>query len=1148
MLCPRCEFDNPEAMVYCGRCGEQLDAHHASVSHSRCQRCGFENPPSFLFCGACGSPLEESPTFPLQPADVHVEPPPQPPSERRRVTILFADVMGFTAMSEKLDPEEVFRLMNRCFSELGKVIARHEGTIDKFIGDCVMALFGAPIAHENDPERAVRAALEMQVALSEFAARLREQTGTNLQMRVGLNSGLVVAGVVGSEQKQQYTVMGDAVNLASRIETTARPNSVLVSETVYRQTLRLFQYQAWEPIRVKGKEQPVSVYEVTGEKPAAGAFGYGGDRSTFVGRDAELQIMRDALSRSTDATRAVMSVVGQSGIGKSRLLEEFAKIIHNHGLVCLRSGCPFGESRNAYRTWRILLSQLCGIKEGDDHSQQKAAISETLAEIEPGLQESLPYLADVFGLPRPEGTDAQAAKRATQHAVRTVMSALARKRGLVVIVDDVQWMEPLSLEIMDTLTADLDSERFLLVTAYRPEFTPSWAAREGSITLNLKGLSDTECEKMAAALLGAEPQSLPILRSLIVERAAGFPLFVEELVRSLVDTGWLVSEDGQWKETHDPHHVQLPETLEAIVTARIDLLRPPVKHALQCAAVIGKSFPVEVLRAVAGLHVDFAPSVAQLETAEFIEELTPQPSWEYGFRQSIIQDVAYQMLLIELRHQYHEAVASTIEALSGARLEDQYEKLAYHYSRSDNVVKAVDSLILSGAKALRLFATSNARSFFTEALETLDRLPVEARAERRRDAHRCYEALGDVATLTGEYVEARSRYHQVLDELSLTCKGSLDGSLRVHIAALKRKIGDVYMRESEAAEALRWLRDGLAEVEEGRSAGAQGEVAKIWSELAGVSFRLGDYTEAADQASRGLAQAERVNSPKEISDCCLVLGVVQHSSGDYDSAGDLLRRSLTIREELGDLVGIASALNNLGNLSSDGGRYQEADEFFRRSVEMRERMGHTEGMSAGLVNRGNVACNLGRFREAEAHYRQALALAHRIGNNYTATFALVNLGRVQLARGEVAEARETLNTAAIESGRLGLQDLLSLTHASLSSVDLLAGNPEGAETNAVVALEIANPMGSKFHQAIALRSHGAALAAMGRREPSVLDLQESLRLFEDMNAELEVGRTCEDLARAMQDEADALNYRNRAREIFERLHAEGDLERLSRAC
>lgn len=1108
---------------------------------------------------------------PLPPRDAESRPSetiPRPShpthGERRRVTVLFADVMGFTAMSEKLDPEDVFHTMNRCFDRLGRVITRYEGTIDKFIGDCVMALFGAPIAHENDPERAVRAALEMQQELTAFSLELQEQTQLTVRMRIGINSGMVIAGGVGSDDSRQYTVMGDAVNLANRIESAARPGGVLVSESVYRQTNRYFQFEAWEPIRVKGKEQPVAVYEVASAKRKVAGGDVGRQRSVFVGRDLEVRVLREALGQLESGCGGIVNIVGEAGIGKSRLLEEFIAGLEDSGAFSLSALCHPNENSIAYQTWRNLLSQLCGIESADSEERRNDKVSESLSAIAPGLTEWVPRLADILGLaasagaePEDAGRDTMTAKRVTQQAVRNVVVSLANKHGLILVIDDLQWADPLSQELLALLISDLPTSRILLLTARRPGTASQWLQEAESADLQLPPLTEEESTQMLSVLLGAShiPDKLG---EMVVERSSGNPLFIEELLRALVESDALKKDEGQWQVTEDVQRLQLPETLEAVVTSRIDRLSPGAKQALTCAAVVGRNFSIGVLREVARLNDDFLPVLSELEQGEFIEEISPAPNWEYRFQQAIFQEVAYQMLLLERRRQYHDTVGKALEGLHRDHLEDQYESLAFHYGRSDNRLKAFDYSLRAGDKAMRLFSTADARNFLAEALGSFGELSPAEREEWSAEELRCHQLLGDVATLTGDYPDALREYRHVLEVLYArpTTREPLESSPAnalpaapasdIQAASLKRRIGNVYSRQAEFAESVRWLREALSLVSDEESHAHRHEAARIWGELASVSLRMGRYPEATDQASQGLHLAEQVEGRKVISDCCLILGVIRHGEGDYAAAENFLHRSLQIREELGDLVGIASALNNLGNLCSDRGGYEEAEEFFRRSFEMRAKIGHTEGMSATLVNRGNVAFNLGRYDGASQHYQQALALAERIGNAHTVAIARLNLGRTQLCQRDKKKALATLSTALEDAERHGFQDVLALFHAELAVVWIMEGDARAGEEHGSRSREIAEEIGSNYHRAFAARSLGTVCMGLRQPERAIAYLQESLQLFEAMNADHEVARTCIELIKVEQGSTRQA-LRDRAKIILERLQAAGDLQQLAAA-
>ncbi|MEW6752452.1 MAG: adenylate/guanylate cyclase domain-containing protein [Candidatus Latescibacterota bacterium] len=1129
MTCPQCRAEVPAGFRFCGNCGARLDA--PEVQPLRCAGCGFANPPGLQFCGHCGARLAGRQV----PAPAAGQPAPLAPAdaERRRVTVLFADVSGFTAMSEKLDPEAVFHVMNRCFERLGEPIARHEGTVDKYIGDCVMALFGAPVAHENDPERAVRAGLEMQQALRAFQAEAQEQTGATLRMRIGVNAGRVIAGEVGSEHKRQYTVMGDAVNLANRLESAAQPDTVLVSESVYRQTNRLFQYRAGQQIRVKGKAEPVLAFEVVGGKPDANGGGVGRPRTPCVGREAELALLQEALSSAQGGRGMVLDLSGASGIGKSRLLEELADMALEHQIGVLPAACRDSDAAVAYLPWRALLGRLCGIGEEDLQTSRRTKATEALTAVDPSLAEWLPYLSDVLGVSAEHDVVAAERKQSTQLAVCAVLRAVTRQQPLALVVDGAHWCDPLSAELLALVAAETVDLPLLVVTAHRSGFDPPWARLPHARQLVLGPLNEDSCAQLLACLL-ATPSVPPELVKLAAERGGGSPFFVEEMVGSLVEREVLVRQDGRWRLTRAVDQIELPESLEAVVTARIDRLSPAAKHALQCAAVIGRRFPVPLLEEVAGLEGQVESALSLLEGEDFVEEVQPPPQWECAFRQGLTHEVAYEMVLVQHRRTWHERIAQALEEVHADRLEEQCEILAYHYARSDNRRKAVEFLTRAGDKSLRVFALEAAEAFCRQAVETVGQLadPEECAEE----AWRCQDGLADIATLRGDYDAAFAGYRALL-------AGPAPALPAARVACIRRKIGDVHARRGELPQAVEALQAALQTLAQTTDAAARQEEAAVWRELAAVSIRSGKVAEALEQAQRGLRLAEAIGSQRVIADCCLVLGVCCQTTGDHAAAEAYFRRSLRLREAAGNRVGIASALNNLGNLAADRGRYLEADEHYRRSFEMRQKMAHRQGMSAALVNRGNVAYNLGRYADAQEHYSGALELAQGTGDTRTAATARLDLGRVLLAVGQAEQAEEPLGAALEEAEERGFTDIAVLAHALLAET-LAQRQRTDAVEHARGAVRLAQELGGRFHQAMAVRALGVTLACGQEAEEGEGHLRAALAAFEELGAEHEAGRTLVLLAERMAAPEERRLALARAAAVFQRLQAAGDLERL----
>jgi class 3 adenylate cyclase/tetratricopeptide (TPR) repeat protein len=1071
--------------------------HHPQriLNMMTCPKCRFENPTGMKFCGNCGAQLPQAA---------------REGGERRRVTILFADVSGFTSMSEKLDPEEIYLLMNRCYERMGQVLEQHGGTIDKFIGDCIMALFGAPVAHENDPERAVRASLAMQEELRRFNRELQDDSEPAVQMRIGINMGAVIAGAMGSDQQRQYTVMGDAVNVASRLQTLAEPGGILVAASVQEQTCRQFKYKEHGAVQLKGKEKPVTVYELIEPFESAPTP----TTSALVGRGHEISQLTGTLERLLQGEGNIIHITGDLGMGKSRLLSELAILARKWGVRCLQTGCHVGENHISYQVVRSLLMQLCDLMPGVPAKELRKRLEERLNEYETELDELTPFLYATLGVPVTLSIEGETAQRMAARAVARFLQSASRSTPLICLLDDLQWIDLPSRDAIAELNSHLQTMPMLMVCAFRPdECQPPWKPDK---EIPLRPLTPNQIIELALGLLPSGKLPQRILDK-IVERAGGNPFFAEEIVRGLVEVGALTETDGRWQLARDPLETELPAAVESAVTSRIDRLPPDARRVLQVASVVGHHFSVPLLKHVASMDEPLTPVLLSLESAAFLQSQETAGSLGYAFRQPLVREVAYHMLLQAKRRAYHEATAQGLETLFAGRLEDFYEQIAYHYAHSDNREKAIEYLIKAGRKAMSLFDTEEARACFESALREMEMLPPDEREQRAEEHLGCLEAAGDVSGLFGEYDRAMAYYEDALQKLTPEGECCNMESCECRRATLMRKIGTVFVSQARFAEASDWLEHAKQEAMAGTGPDSDRELAKIWAALAVVALRQGHYSKAAEDALKGRQLAEQVaGGTKEMGDCCLVQGVVQHYQGLREEAETNLRKSLRIREETGDLAGIASALNNLGNLLQDSRRFEDADEMYRRSYELREKMGHKEGMSAALINRANIAYHLGRLDEAKQQYEHAIAIAVEIGNHYVANGGRISAAHTQLKMGHIEGSQAMLKEARYETERLGMQDMLCLAEALTAEATLASGNMEAARQAAERALVLAEQIESKFHLAAAIRSQALVLAASGNPETGAQKLNRAIVLFEDAGFESEATEAREQLARLSQ--------------------------------
>ncbi|HEX6510617.1 MAG TPA: adenylate/guanylate cyclase domain-containing protein, partial [Chloroflexota bacterium] len=616
------------------------------------------------------------------------------------MTVLFADVVGSTSMGEQLDPEQITEIMNGAFALCNAAIARYGGTVARLLGDAVLAIFGAPIAHEDDAERAVLAGLAIQGSARKYERLIEESYGMQFRMRVGINTGLAVLGVVGDESRTEYTAMGDTTNVAARMQTAATPGTVLVSADTYHFIKPLFDVTPRGAMEVKGKSEPIATYEVAAPKAVPGKVrGLDGITSPLMGRDEELHALRASVEATRDGSGSFLAIIGEAGLGKSRLISEVQAWIGGlspRPLWLEGRAISYGQTL-AYFPWRQIVRRTIGASDVDSPDAAGEQLRRTCAEL--GLPESdAMFLESLLGVE----SDTTSASLATLSrlevmqgigsAMRAYLSALSGAAPTILVFDDLHWADEASLELLAALADLVTSRPIMLVGILRPDRrAPSWETLE-RIERNLDGrLSRVELEPLSAdssqALLGnlLFVEDLPeSVRSLILQKSEGNPFFLEEVIRSLIDSGHIVQESGHWRATQDIVDVAIPDTLLGLLTARIDRLPEVTKRVVQAAAVIGRSFAYDVLAAIFAHAPDAEridnpkPHLDTLAMEELVREWVRDPELEYIFKHALTQEAAYDLLLIRRRKEYHRRIGEVIEQLYPQRLDELAPLIAHH--------------------------------------------------------------------------------------------------------------------------------------------------------------------------------------------------------------------------------------------------------------------------------------------------------------------------------------------------------------------------------------------------------------------------------------------------------------------------------------
>jgi class 3 adenylate cyclase/predicted ATPase len=1078
--------------------------------------------------------------------------------ERRLVSVLFADVSGFTALSSQLDPEDVTALMNECFELLSARIRKHGGTIDKYIGDAIMALFGAPISHENDPERAVRAAIEMQEALQRFSQRLVRRVGLPLRMRIGINTGYVVAGAVGSSAKMDYTVMGDAVNVASRLEHHAAVDTILVSQSTYEATAHAVEYRALAPLQVKGKDEPLAVYEVVGLRRARGRVrGIAGLEMRLVGRDDELAALVAAAERAAAGQPQLVGITGEAGLGKSRMLYELRRALEARGLldrfVALKGrSLPYDEA-NAYGPVLEMLRACFGIDDAD-------AVEDVQAKVAEGAPDpaQAPYLLRLlvpsYQDERLRYLSAEQLQRETHAALLALIVARARQQPHILIFEDTHWIDSSSLAVLNALWERLVDEPVLILCPFRPDFQvpASWPGRPGFRRLDLQPLTPEQSRELIDGLL--QRTDLPDdVKALMVEKSGGNPYYVEELIKALIDAKIIVHDaDGVWRMTRQITDVDVPGGVQRVILARIDRLGEEAKRVLQQAAVIGRRFPRLLLEATSDA-ADIAQGLRELEERELIFPIDLAGGGEYSFKHVLTQEVAYQTLLVRRRRELHARVARGIETLYRQSIEQRLDALVYHCVQGELWPDALVYAQRAADRAKALFANKEALRYYDQALALVERLESawqrydEAPAEERGEP-----PAPDRATLAGMRLAL------------LLNRGAVHGLLANYDAAL-RDYGEVVAAAPEprmAAQAL-WS-TGEVQEKQGRydqalasyqralellddaDQATQPLRAKVLASLGFVYQRRGQGERARACGLQSLALVEGSDHLAELGQAYNLLGFVAYSASDWAQAIAYWQQAAALYERVGDTWQASRVYNNLAVAHFYKGEVRLATEYFRKNLEAMQKIGDVLILASSHLNLGNVYLAQGDSERAIEHYARALEMQERAGQLGGQVRCHISLGELQRERGDLAASLRHLETALRLATEIGATESLPQAYRQRAETKLRLDRAREALADGERALAAARETGKRLEEALALRALGRAHRLLKQPAEAENALGAAVTLLNELQMPRELGITLSDLAglfAATNRLAEAGETVARAIAVLEGAGAEQDLAR-----
>lgn len=1049
------------------------------ATKAQCASCGAGVRASDRFCSSCGTPIAAAQAAPLQPAAPAAEAPRTAPPEsaslqvpaasaralaeqRKVVTILFADLSGSTPLAEKLDPEDLRGILGRYFNTLARQIQRYEGTIDKYIGDAIMCVFGAPISHEDDAERAIRAALAMQGAIQRLNDDLEREHGVRLALRIGINTGEVVAGLLGGDVQRAYTVVGDAVNTAQRFESVAPLNEILVSETTRRLAIHSFDFEVLPPVTLKGKAQPVPAFRVLRARDEE----IPPEASALVGRQAELERLRAAIGEAFGGNGSCILVTGEAGVGKSRLVAEFKGGLAA-GIERLSGRCASYETNTPFALLADLIRGAFRMSETDDEATAGEALRAGFARYGDTLDDgSLLLLLEVLGYGERSTLEVGRKRSILTGILRTFLARAAERVTFVIAAEDLHWADLASVAVLAELARDVPTLPCLFITTARPGWVPPWEAQR----LELAPLGEADARLLIEEILDRRADEATVRT--VLERTGGNPFFIEELVRSMRDVG----------------PSELPPSVQEVIEARIERLPDGPGHALQSAAVIGVTFWYRVLERLLPEEPVFA-HVAELEQEAFVVTRAVRPELTYGFRQSLLRDVAYQTQLLSARRTTHGAVAGAIEALFGERLDEFVDLLAYHYDRSDDLGRALHWLVRAGDRARALHANEEALASYRAALRRA------ADGTGPLDSATILERIADVQRLVGDYAGAATSLADARGR-----SGETSGPT---VARLFRKLGTVLVLKGERAEAL----DALGAATAALGGAAHEELSNISIELARLHFRDGAFGEARPPLEEAVRIGEQLDAHDSVAEALKLLGSVAQNLGDLRAAEELAQRARAAYQRADDQVGVTNVRSNLAAIFRRTGRIDEAREEYIAVAALCRRSGDVWGLAIAENNTGEVLRTAGDPAEAAGHYEEALAIFERIGERVYAAAVRMNLGATRVEAGEPTRGKADLLEALRRMEALGGTKFLPSVHRDLAAAELALGDLEAASALAIQALALAGQAGARQTEAQVQRIQAEIALARGDRDMARRLLEESARCLESLGETAELQRT-----------------------------------------
>jgi class 3 adenylate cyclase/tetratricopeptide (TPR) repeat protein/DNA-directed RNA polymerase subunit RPC12/RpoP len=1016
MKCPKCQFDNREGIKFCEECGAKMEL--------KCPKCGAKILLGRKFCGECGhdlglpsKPIPKELSFEEKLAKIQRYLPKdltqkilaqrdRIEGERKQVTVMFCDMEGFTSLTEKLGSEEMYSVMDQVYEILIHKVHDYEGTVNELTGDGIMALFGAPIALEDAPQRAIRSALAIHREINKFSDQLKsEKKMPPIKMRIGIHTGPVIVGTLGNDLRVEFKAVGDTVNLASRMEGLADSGTTYVTEDTFKLTEGFFRFEALGEKKVKGKEEPIRVYQVIAPSTRRTKFDVSAERglTPFIGRERELELLLDGFQRAKLGKGQAFSIISEAGVGKSRLLYEFRKAVANEDVNFLEGKCLSYSRGAAYYPVIDILKSNFDIREGEGDQEIREKVKTGLKLIGADEASTLPYLLELLSV-KDSGIDKismspEAKKDRISEAIKRIVLKGSELRPLIIAFEDLHWIDKSSEDVVRSHLESIPGSKVLLIFTYRPEFVHTWGSKSYHNQLTLHRLSNRESLEMITYIL-ATKEVEKALEELILEKTEGVPFFIEEFIKSLKDLKIIEREDNTYRLSKDVHHLTIPSTIQDVIMARVDSLSERAKEVLQMGSVIEREFSYPLINRVTGfLEKELLSYLSILKDSELLYERGIYPQSNYIFKHALTREVVYNSILAKRKKKLHEEIGNALEELNKDSLGEHYEVLAEHYFLSENYLKSADYSRLAGRKAEKTASLNDAIAYSKKRVTSLENLP---------QTNDVQEQIIDARTILGLYIAQMNHYVEAKEAIDPIIDLAIRHNYKKRLSQIYTILGPYhFIVEENYPEAFKTFEQALKISEEVKDIVSL-VLASSWYASA-LGFNC-EFEKSTNYFQKSLDINVATKNLWGISAIKSFLAYFSYyHNGKINLQFETTNESIQIAEESGDIFSKPHAYVIHGVSCYAKRLLEGAEKYLLKGLEFCERINFAVWDAAAQFHLGETFYEKGNFQRSKEHYEKA-SWAFERNQSFP---SWVGFGKVGVARSKVLNKEKDVDLESL---------------------------------------------------------------------------------------------------------------------------------------